>query len=81
MPNTFDHVDADIYSRWDLKEGNVWCKEKGILPCWSDTDYVMTAWKSWIRSRTVDPKMEILAKQISIIKASLEAYKSHSNNE
>jgi hypothetical protein len=81
MPNTFDHVDANTYSRWDSKEGNVWCEEKGILPCWSHADYVMTAWKSRVRSGTIDPKMRILTKQISIIKASLEAYESHSDNE
>jgi hypothetical protein len=32
MPNTFEHIDEDTYSRWDLKEGNVWCKDKGFLP-------------------------------------------------
>jgi hypothetical protein len=32
-----------MYSGWDLKEGNVWCEERGILPCWSYTNYVMTA--------------------------------------
>jgi hypothetical protein len=59
----------------------MWCEERGNLPCWSHTDCVMTAWKSRVRSRTVDPKMRIPAKQISIIKASLEAYESRSNNE
>jgi hypothetical protein len=43
MPNTFEHVNVDMYSGWDLKEGNVWCEERGILPCWSYTNYVMTA--------------------------------------
>jgi hypothetical protein len=81
MPNTFDHVEADTYSRWDSKEGNVWCEEKGILPCWSHTDCVMIAWKSRVHSGTIDPKMRIPAKHISIIKASLEVYESHSNNE
>jgi hypothetical protein len=81
MPNTFEHVDDGTYSEWDSKERNVWCKDKGFLPCWSHTDCVMTAWKSRICSRTVDPKMRIPAKQISIIKASLEAYESHSGNE
>jgi hypothetical protein len=41
----------------------------------------MIAWKSMVRSKIVDPKMRIPAKQISIIKASLEVYESHSNNE
>jgi hypothetical protein len=41
----------------------------------------MTVWKSRVRSGTVDPKMRIMVKQISIIKASLEAYESHSDNE
>jgi hypothetical protein len=77
MHNTFDHIDADT----DLKEGNVWCEEKGILPCWSHIDCVMTVWKSKVRSGIVDQKMRIPAKQISIIKASLEAYESHSDNE
>jgi hypothetical protein len=81
MPNTFDHVDIDIYSGWDSKERNMWCEEKGILPCWSHTECVMTVWKSRVRSGTVDPKMRIMVKQISIIKASLEAYESHSDNE
>ena len=81
MPNTFEYVNADIYSGWDSKEGNVWCEERGILPCWSHSDYVMTTWKSKVRLGIVDPKMKIPAKQISIIKASLEVYESHTNNE
>jgi hypothetical protein len=81
VPNTFEHVDANTYSEWDSKEGNVWCEEIGILPYWSHTDYIMTSWKSRVCSRTADLKMRIPAKQISIIKASLKAYKSHSDNE
>jgi hypothetical protein len=72
MSNSFEHVDADTYTRWDLKEGNVWCEDKGFLPCWSQTDCVMTAWKYRFRIGTVDPKMRILVKQISVIMASLE---------
>jgi hypothetical protein len=45
------------------------------------TDFVITTWKSKVRSGTADPKMRILAKQISIIKAPLEIYKSYSNSE
>jgi hypothetical protein len=70
-----------MYSGWDSKEGNVWCEERGILPCWSHTDWIMTAWKSRVCLGIVDPKMRILAKQISIIKASLEAYEPHSDKE
>jgi hypothetical protein len=81
MPNIFEHVNADTYSGWDSKEGNVWREERGILSYWSHTDCIMTAWKSRVCSGTVDPKMRIPTKQISIIKASLETYKSHSDNE
>jgi hypothetical protein len=81
MPNSFEHVDADTYSRWDSKEGNVRCKDKGFLPCWLQTDCIMTAWKSKVRSGTSDSKMRIPIKQISIIMAFLEANESHSGNE
>ena len=73
MPNIFEYVDADIYIGWDSKEMNVWCEDKGFLPCWFHTNYVMTAWKSKVCLGTIDPKMGIPAKQISIIKASIEA--------
>jgi hypothetical protein len=56
-------------------------EDKGCLPCWSHIDYIMTVWKSRVLSKTVDPKLKIPGKQISIIMASLETYKSHSNNE
>jgi hypothetical protein len=59
----------------------MWCEERGILPYWSHSGCVMTAWKSRVRSGTADPKMRIPTKQFSIIKASLEVYKSHSDNE
>ena len=81
MPNTFECIDADTYSRWDSKEGNVWYEGKGFLPCWSYTNCVMTAWTSRVCSKTLDLKMRISAKQISIFKASLKAYESHSDNE
>jgi hypothetical protein len=80
-PNSFQHVDADTYAGWNSKEGNVWCEDKGFLPSWSHTDCVMTAWKSRARSGTIDPKMRIPTKQISIINVSLETYKSHSDGE
>jgi hypothetical protein len=51
------------------------------LSSWSHTDCIMTAWKSRVRSGTVDPKMSIPTKQISIINFSLEAYESHSDGE
>jgi hypothetical protein len=79
--NSFQHVDIDTYAWWDSKEGNVWCEDNGFLPSWSHTDCVMTAWKSRVRSGTVDPKMRIPTKQISIINVSLEAYESHSDGE
>jgi hypothetical protein len=81
MPNSFEHVDVETYIGWDSKEGNVWCEDKGFLPSWSDTDCVMAAWKSRVRSGTTDPKMRIPVKQISIILASLETYESHSGTE
>jgi hypothetical protein len=81
MPSSFQHVDADTYVGWDSKEGNVWCEDKGFLPSWSYTDCIMTVWKSRVRCGTVDPKMRILAKQISIINASLEAYESPSGSD
>jgi hypothetical protein len=59
----------------------VWCEDNGFLPSWSHTDCVMTTWKSRVGSGTVDPKMKIPTKQISIINMSLEAYKSHSDGE
>ena len=46
-----------------------------------NTNCIMTAWKSRVRCGTADPKMRIPAKQISIINASLEAYKSPSSSE
>jgi hypothetical protein len=46
MPNSFQHVHADTYIGWDSKEGNVWCEDKGFLPSWSQTDCIMTTWKS-----------------------------------
>jgi hypothetical protein len=81
MPNTFEYVDPDTYIGSDLKKGNVWCEDKGFLSCWFHIDCIIIVWKSKVRLRTIDPKMRIPAKQISIIKASLEVYKSHSGNE
>jgi hypothetical protein len=81
MPNSFQHVHADTYVGWDSKEGNVWCEDKGFLPSWSQTDCIMTAWKSRVRCGTADPKMRIPTKQISIINASLEAYESPSSSK
>jgi hypothetical protein len=81
MHNSFPHVHAGTYVGWNSKEGNVWCEDKGFLPSWSQTDYIMTAWKSRVRCRTADPKMRIPAKQISIINASIETYESPSGNE
>jgi hypothetical protein len=49
----------------------VWCEDNGFLPSWSHIDCVMTTWKSRVRSGTVDPKMRIPTKQISIINMSL----------
>ena len=81
MPNSFQHVDADIFVGWDSKEGNVRCEDKGFLPSWSHTNCIMIAWKSKVCCGIVNPMMRILPKQISIINASLEAYKSPSNIE
>jgi hypothetical protein len=81
MPNSFQHVHVDTSVGWDSKEGNVWCEDKGFLPSWSQTDCIMTVWKSSVRCGTVDPKMRIPAKQISIINDSLEAYESPSGSE
>ena len=81
MPNSFQHVHADTYVGWDLKKGNMQCEDKGFLPSWSQTDCIMSAWKSKICYRIADPKMRILAKQIAIINTSLEAYKSPSGSE
>jgi hypothetical protein len=80
-PNSFQHVDVDTYAGWDSKEGNVWYEDKDFLPSWSHTDCVMTAWKSKVHSGTVDSKMRIPTKQISIINLSLGAYESHSDGE
>jgi hypothetical protein len=81
MPNSFQYVDVDTYIGWDSEEGNMWCEDKGFLPSWSHTDCIMTTWKSRAYSGTVDPKMRIPAKQISIINTSLEAYESPSSSE
>jgi hypothetical protein len=81
MPNSFQYVDVDTYIGWDSEEGNMWCEDKGFLPSWSHTDCIMTTWKSRVYSGTVDPKMRIPAKQISIINTSLEAYESPSSSE
>jgi hypothetical protein len=81
VPDSFEHINADIYTGWDSKKRKLWYEDKGFLPCWSHTDYVMTAWKSKVHLGTMDPKMRIPAKQISIMMASLEIYKSHSDSE
>jgi hypothetical protein len=81
MPTSFQHIHADTYVGWDSKEGNVWCEDKGFLPSWFQTDCIMTTWKSRVCCGTTDPKMRILTKQISIINASLEAYKSPPSSE
>ena len=81
MPNSFEHVDVDLNIGWDSKEENVWSEDKGYLPCWSYTNCMMTLWKSVVCSKTVDPKMKIRVKQISIIMASLETYESHSKSD
>ena len=52
----------------------MWCENKGFLPSWSHTNCVMTTWKSRVHSRTVDLKMRIPTKQISIINVSLEVF-------
>ena len=80
-PNSFQHVDADTYARWDSKEGNVWYEDKDFLPSWSYKNRIITAWKSKVHSRTVDPKMRIPTKQMSIINVSFEAYESHFDSE
>jgi hypothetical protein len=59
----------------------MWCKDKGFLPSWFQTDYIMNAWKSMVRCRITDPKMRIPAKKISIINVSIEAYESPSSSE
>jgi hypothetical protein len=59
----------------------VWCEDKGFLPSWSHTNCVMTAWKSRVRSGTIDSKMGISTKQISVINVSFEAYESHFDGE
>ena len=81
MPNSFQHVHADTYVGWNSKEGNVWYEDKGFLPSWSQSDCIKTTWKSRVRCGKVDPKMEIPAKQISIINTSIEAYESPSSSE
>ena len=81
MPNSFQRVHADTYVGWNSKERNVWYEDMGFLPFWSNTDCIMTAWKSRICFGKVDPKMRILAKQISIINASIEAYESPSSSK
>jgi hypothetical protein len=75
------HVNVDTYTGWDSNEGNVWYEDKGFLPCWSRTYYIMTTWKSRIRSGTLGAKMRIPTKQISIIMVSLETYEFYSNNK
>jgi hypothetical protein len=81
MPNSFQHISADTCAGWDSKEGNVWFEDKGFLPSWSQTNCVMTTWKSRVHSKIVDPKKRISAKHISIIKGSLKTYDSHSEGE
>ena len=80
-PNSFHHVDKDTYVGWDSKERNVWCEDKNFLSSWSHIDCVMTAWKSKDHSGTIDPKMKIPIKQISIINVFLEAQESHYDSE
>jgi hypothetical protein len=59
MPNFFQHLHADTYVGWNSKEGNVWCEDKGFLPSWSQTNRIMTAWKSKVHCWKADPNMRI----------------------
>jgi hypothetical protein len=74
MPNYFEYVDGDTYIGWDSKVRNMWYEDNSFLPCWLYTNCLMTMWKSRVRLGTIDPKMRIPAKQISIIMASLEMF-------
>jgi hypothetical protein len=59
----------------------VWCEDKDFLPCWFHRDCVMVARRSRIWPRTIDLRMIIPGKKISITMASLEAYESQSNSD
>ena len=80
-PASGQHIDMDTYSGWDTKEGNMWREDRGFQPNWSHTDCIMTAWKPRIRAGTGDPRIKIPKAQISIIKASVDAYVYESGND
>ena len=79
-PASHLHIDMETYDGWDTKKGNVWREDRDIAPTWSSTDCIMTAWKPRFREGTSDPKVAIPKPQIDIIKASVMAFMSESNN-
>src|SRR5579875_164178 len=74
------HINMETYDGWDSKKGNVWREDRVISPTWSSTDCIMTAWKPRFREGSSNPKASIPKSQIDIIKASVIAFMSTSNN-
>ena len=76
---SFEYINMDSYTGWNSKEGNVWCKDKDFVPCWSYIDSIVTTWKSQIELAIVDQRMRIPKNQIFIILALLDADKFQSS--
>ena len=73
------HINEETYEGWDTREGNGWQEDRAILPTWSNTDCIMTAWKPRC-AKGIDVQMLTIARakipkmQISIIKESVGAF-------
>jgi len=80
------HIDMDTYAGWDIKAENVWRKDRVIPPCWSNTDCIMTSFKPCMKKGIDDvplsmTKVMIPKPQIKIIKSSMAAFMSDSNDK
>ena len=75
------HINLETYEGWDTKKGNSWREDRSMDPIWSSTSCIMTAWKPRFREGTSDPKVAIPKPQIDIIKASVQAYSSDSEQD
>lgn len=80
-PAARKHVNMDTYVGWDTKKGNVWREDRTMDPTWSNTSCIMTAWKPRARESTSDPKIAIPTAQIDIIKASVNAFTTNSEDD
>lgn len=85
-PSSGRHINMDTYDGWDTKAGNVWREDRVIPPSWSNTDCIMTAWKPRGKKGNDDAhqvltRVTIPKTQINIIKSSVAAFVTDSNND